>query len=98
MQPEQRMFRPTGRFSTRGHFTAAEATGPPGAKAPAGWYLSLVIDANTVQGLDFGVSPTAASPTPYPRAGHLPHRPRVLARFLASPAGQPMRSELATHG
>ena len=44
-------------ITMRGHFTAAEASGPPGAKAPTGRYLSLVIDARTFQGLDFGISP-----------------------------------------
>jgi hypothetical protein len=44
-------------ITMRGHFTAKEATGPPGAKAPAGRYLSLVIDARTFQGLDFGIGP-----------------------------------------
>jgi hypothetical protein len=42
--------------TTRGHFTARDATGPPGAKAPTGRCLSLVIDAGTFQGLDFGLS------------------------------------------
>ena len=41
----------------RGHFIARNATGPPGAKAPTGRYLSLVVDAKTFQGLDFGISP-----------------------------------------
>jgi hypothetical protein len=49
----------------RGEFTAGEATGPPGAKAPTGRYLSLVIDAKTFQGLDFGISPR---PPPVPPA------------------------------
>jgi hypothetical protein len=44
-------------ITMRGHFIAREATGPPGAKAPAGRYLSLVIDAKTFQGLDFGIGP-----------------------------------------
>ena len=44
-------------ITMRGHFTAREATGPPGAKAPTGRYLSLVIDARTFQGLDFGIGP-----------------------------------------
>ena len=43
-------------ITMRGHFTARGATGPPGAKAP-GRYLSLVIDAKTFRGLDFGISP-----------------------------------------
>jgi hypothetical protein len=44
-------------ITMHGHFTARNATGPPGAKTPAGRYLSLVIDAKTFQGLDFGISP-----------------------------------------
>jgi hypothetical protein len=53
-------------ITMRGHFTATEATGPPGAKAPSGRYLSLVIDAKTFRGLDFGISP---KPPPVPPAG-----------------------------
>ena len=52
-------------ITMRGHFTAEEASMPPGAKAPTGRYLSLVIDAKTFQGLDFGISPT---PPPVPPA------------------------------
>jgi hypothetical protein len=48
-----------------GHFTARNAIGPPGAKAPTGRYLSLVIDAKTFHGLDFGISP---KPPPVPPA------------------------------
>ena len=44
-------------ITMRGHFTARDAPGPPGAKAPAGGYLSLVIAAKTFQGLDFGIGP-----------------------------------------
>jgi hypothetical protein len=44
-------------ITMRGHFTAISAPGPPGAKAPAGRYVSLVINAQTFQGLDFGISP-----------------------------------------
>jgi hypothetical protein len=44
-------------ITMRGHFTAKEATGPPGAKAPTGRYLSLVIDAKSFHGLDFGIGP-----------------------------------------
>jgi hypothetical protein len=44
-------------ITMRGHFTAGDASLPPGAKAPTGRYLSLVINARTFQGLDFGISP-----------------------------------------
>lgn len=37
-------------ITMRGHFAATAATGPPGAKAPTGRYLSLVIDAKTFRG------------------------------------------------
>ncbi len=52
-------------ITMRGHFTAGEASVPPGAKAPTGRYLSLVIDARTFQGLDFGIGP---KPPPVPPA------------------------------
>ena len=52
-------------ITMRGHFIARGATGPPGAIAPTGRYLSLVIDAKTFQGLDFGISP---KPPPVPPA------------------------------
>lgn len=45
-------------ITMRGHFIAREASVPPGAEAPAGEYLSLVIDARTFQGLDFGIAPS----------------------------------------
>jgi hypothetical protein len=72
-------------ITMRGHFTARDATGPPGAKAPTGRYLSLVIDAKTFQGLDFGIGPKPPpSPSRQPRTGHLSHRPRPLTRALRS--------------
>jgi hypothetical protein len=52
-------------ITMRGHFTAREVSVPPGAKAPTGRYLSLVIDARTFAGLDFGISP---KPPPVPPA------------------------------
>jgi hypothetical protein len=52
-------------ITMRGRFIAREASVPPGAKAPAGRYLSLVIDAKTFRGLDFGISP---EPPPVPPA------------------------------
>lgn len=48
-----------------GHFSAGQASVPPGAKVPSGRYLSLVIDARTFQGLDFGIGP---KPPPVPPA------------------------------
>jgi hypothetical protein len=50
-------------ITMRGHFTAIGGSWPPGAKAPAGRYVSLVINARTFQGLDFGISP---KPPPVP--------------------------------
>jgi hypothetical protein len=44
-------------ITMRGHFTARGVSVPPGAKAPTGRYLSLVIDATTFASLDFGISP-----------------------------------------
>jgi hypothetical protein len=52
-----------------GHFTATGASRPPGAKAPSGRYLSLVIDARTFQSLDFGIGP---NPPPVPPASLAP--------------------------
>jgi hypothetical protein len=40
----------------KGHFIAEAASVPPGGRAPTGTYMSLVIDAKTFQGLDFGLS------------------------------------------
>jgi len=42
-----------GRFT----FTANDAPGPPGAKAPTGRYLSMVVNATTFALTDFGLSP-----------------------------------------
>jgi hypothetical protein len=44
-------------ITMRGNFTVSNVSRPPGAKALAGQYLSLVIDAATFQDLDFGISP-----------------------------------------
>jgi len=41
----------------RGHFTATAASRPPGAAAPVGHYLSIVVDVRTFQVLDSGLSP-----------------------------------------
>ena len=44
-------------ITMRGDFTANAVSRPSGAQAPTGRYLSLVIDARTFEGLDFGLSP-----------------------------------------
>jgi hypothetical protein len=48
-------------ITMRGHFTANDVSRPPGAKAPVGQYLSLVLDARTFQELDFGLGPKPPS-------------------------------------
>jgi hypothetical protein len=48
----------------RGHFAADAASGPPGAAAPAGSYLSIVVDARTFQVLDSGLSPSPPPVSP----------------------------------
>jgi hypothetical protein len=40
-----------------GHFVARAASVPPGADAPTGTYMSMVINAKTLAGLDFGLGP-----------------------------------------
>jgi hypothetical protein len=66
-------------ITMRGHFTAEDAPGPSGAKAPTGQYVSLVVNAQTFQGLDFGisatpppVSPASLGPVTYLRGAALP--------------------------
>jgi hypothetical protein len=39
----------------KGHFVCDLCTGPRGSHAPAGTYLSLVVDAKTFYGTDFGL-------------------------------------------
>lgn len=43
-------------ITMKGHFVDDHATGPPGASAPTGSYLSAVLDARTFQSMDFGLS------------------------------------------
>ena len=50
--------------TVRGHFVAYQASIPPGGKAPSGRYLSLVINARTFFGMDFGISPKAPPVSP----------------------------------
>lgn len=59
-------------LTLQGHFTAYLASGPPGAPAPKGTYLSVVIDARTFRGLDSGlaarrppVGPASLGPVTY---------------------------------
>jgi hypothetical protein len=41
----------------KGHFVCDLCTGPLGSRAPTGTYLSLVVDAKTFYGTDFGLGP-----------------------------------------
>jgi len=41
----------------KGHFVCGLCSVPPGAHAPTGTYLSLVIKAKTFEGTDSGISP-----------------------------------------
>ena len=50
----------------KGHFVCGACSVPPGAHAPAGTYLSLVINAKTFEETDFGIGP---KPPPV-RAAH----------------------------
>lgn len=43
-------------IAIRGHFKLRDFHGPPGAKPPQGTVITLVVDARTGQGEDFGVS------------------------------------------
>ena len=48
----------------RGCFAATAASRPPGAAAPTGSYLSVVVDAKTFQVLDSGLSPSPPPVSP----------------------------------
>ena len=62
----------------RGHFTATAASRPPGAAAPTGRYLSVVVDTRTFQVLDSGLSPSPppVSPASLGPVTHLTGHPR----------------------
>jgi hypothetical protein len=47
-----------------GQFVANRAPRPPRAKAPTGSYLSIVINAETFERMDFGLSPNPPSAAP----------------------------------
>jgi hypothetical protein len=51
-------------ITMRGHFAATAASRPPGAAAPAGSYLSIVVDARTFEVLDSGLSPSPPPVSP----------------------------------
>jgi hypothetical protein len=48
----------------RGHFIGRMASGPAGAKPPAGSYLSIVINARTFAVMDWGLSRAARPVSP----------------------------------
>ena len=63
-------------ITMQGHFVANDVSVPAGAAAPRGRYLSVVVDAKTFTGLDFGigpspppVSPASLGPVTYLHAG-----------------------------
>jgi hypothetical protein len=64
-----------------GLISAGDASVPPGAAAPAGQYLSLVVDAKTFQVLDFGLGPKPppVSPASLGPVTHLTVRPETAA-------------------
>lgn len=73
----------------RGHFVCNTCTGPPGSKAPTGTYISLVIDAKTFSGLDFGISPKPPPVAPAslgPVTYLIGHRRMAVGGSAVSPA------------
>jgi hypothetical protein len=50
-------------ITMRGHFVS-NGSRPPGAAAPAGSYLSLVVDASTFRVLDYGLGPRPPQVSP----------------------------------
>jgi len=65
----------------KGHFVCGLCSVPPGAHAPTGAYLSLVIDAKTFEGTDSGIGPKSPpvpaahfGPVTYLKAHPLAHR------------------------
>jgi hypothetical protein len=84
-------------ITMRRHFTAKDISRPPRAPAPTGRCLSLVIDAKTFRGLDFGIGPkTAAGPARRPRTGHLSHWPQPLTEAPGHDAPWPARHTCCT--
>jgi hypothetical protein len=50
-------------ITMKGHFADPTWSGPPGSKEPTGEYVTLVVNARTLQGTDYGISP---GPPPQP--------------------------------
>jgi hypothetical protein len=51
-------------ITMQGHFVANDVSVPAGAAAPRGRYLSVVVDARTFSGLDFGIGPNPPPVSP----------------------------------
>lgn len=51
-------------ITMKGSFTGSEASGPPGGAAPAGSYLSVVVNARSFAVLSWGLSPHAPPVSP----------------------------------
>lgn len=63
----------------KGYFVCNQCSVPPGAHAPTGSYLSLVVNARTFEGTDFGLSDKAppVAPASLGPVTHLKLRPHV---------------------
>jgi hypothetical protein len=51
-------------ITMQGHFVANGVSVPPGAAAPRGRYISVVVDARTFDGMDFGIGPNPPPVSP----------------------------------
>ena len=51
-------------ITMQGHFVANGVSVPPGAAAPRGSYISVVVDARTFDGMDFGIGPNPPPVSP----------------------------------
>lgn len=51
-------------ITMQGHFVANDVSVPPGAAAPRGRYISVVVDARTFGGMDFGIGPNPPPVSP----------------------------------
>jgi hypothetical protein len=51
-------------ITMQGHFVATDVSRPSGAAAPSGRYISVVVDASTFSGLDFGIGPNPPPVSP----------------------------------